>query len=129
MNVEKLTFTQELQKRGAREFQIAALSADEPRALAAIAETERRGIEHVVAYAMTLFDDPEWVPRGKKAVALTNLSVDRNCPRCGGDRFVPVTDSVTALYGETYAPCAACNGSTNASFYRGNGDLVKVVPR
>lgn len=107
-----MSFQQELQKRGAREFQVAALAGDENRALAAIAEAERRGIEHVISYAMTLYEDPSWSPTGAKSRVLTNQSVDRACTHCGGDRFVPVTVGA-GLYEETYAPCFHCNSEAN----------------
>jgi len=119
-----MTFKEQLQSKGAREFQIVALSADENRALAAIAEAERRGIEHAVSYAMTLYEDPSWRPTGAKsrAPSLTNQAVDVECAHCGGDRFVAVTDGL-GLYEETYAPCAYCNARANTKRY------VNNVPR
>ena len=115
------SFTQILQSKGAREFQIAALSADEPRALAAIEEAERRGVNSVIPYALTLFDDPSWSPTGAKSRQVTNASVEVKCSACDGNRFVPVTDDVTALYGETYAPCARCNADTDTTFWTVDG--------
>ena len=124
------SFTQILQSKGAREFQIVALSGDEPRALAAVAEAERRGIEHVIAYALTLYDDPSWVPTGAKsrAPALTNQSVDRKCAHCGGDRFVPVTEG-PGLYEETYAPCVHCNAEANTTRYDVYGNVLRTAAR
>lgn len=126
-----MDFKQELQRRGAREFQIVALSADEPRALAAISEAERRGIEHVVSYALTLYDDPSWSPTGAKSrpVQVTNAVVEVSCAACGGDRFVPVTDNPLLLYGESYAPCAACNSNANTTFWRADGSRARTEGR
>lgn len=123
-----MDFKQELQKRGAREFQIVALSPDEDRALAAIAEAERRGVDSVIPYALTLYDDPSWQPRGPrlKPPQLTNQAVETRCAACGGDRFVLVTDGL-GMYEETYAPCARCNAECNTSFYRVNGTLARTA--
>jgi hypothetical protein len=122
------TLRKELGALGAREFEVVALTMESERGLAALRHAVEKGANYPISYAIKLFDNEEWQPQGEKRRLVTNASVDRQCERCGNNRFVPV-DSVTALYGETYAPCAACNGSTNASFYRGNGDLVKVVAR
>lgn len=126
-----MDFKQELEKRGAREFQIVALSMDEERGLAAIAEAERRGVEHVVSYAITLFDDPSWSVTGAKPrlARITNTFADVKCAACGGDRFVPVTDDWRVLYGETYAPCAQCNADTNTTFWRTDGSKFMSVAR
>lgn len=127
--MREIDFKEELQKRGAREFQIVALSSDQDRALAAITEAERRGVQSVIAYAITLYDDPAWVPKGQKfRPQSTNLSVDVVCPACGGDRFVVVTAEVDSLYGETYAPCAKCNSKADTSRWVGNERRV-TVPR
>lgn len=118
-----------LRSLGAREFQIVALMADPTRAMAAIAEAQRRGVEHPVPYALTLFDDPSWTPKESRVPRLTNLAVDRNCVHCGGDRFVEVTNDPSVLYGESYAPCVYCNADANTSFYRPDGTRAETKPR
>jgi hypothetical protein len=141
-------FTQELRKLGAREFQVVALSADPERALAAIEATRSKGhVEHLIAYALTLFDDPEWRPSGERPRRATNLAAPAStCATCGGDRFVvvatrPVTASVwmkehgieppEGAVEEEYAPCPDCNPQ-DVSFYRHDGsrfvtpDVAKV---
>src|SRR5262245_32988787 len=102
-------FAEQMRALGAREFQVVALQADEVRAMACVAEAQRRGVQNVIPYALTLFDDPSWRPKDSRPPRLTNLSVDRSCVHCGGDRFVTVTADVAQLYGETYAPCMYCN--------------------
>lgn len=124
-----MNFKEELEKRGAREFHIVALSANEDRALAAIAEAERRGVDAVIPYALTLYEDPSWTPKGKFKPQLTNLVVEKKCHACGGDRFVAVTDDVTVLYGETYAPCKVCNANANTEFWTVRGEKFVSPPR
>ena len=98
--------------------------------MAAIAEAERRGVDNVIPYALTLFDDPSWTPKGKlRFQAATNRHVDRACDKCGGNLFVPVTDDWRVLYGETYAPCAGCNAGTNTTFWRVDGSKFVSVAR
>lgn len=99
--------------------------------MAAIAEAERRGVDSVIPYALTLFDDPSWSPRGSrmKPAQMTNLSVDRKCDHCGGDRFVVVTYAPSVPYGENYAPCAACNADTNTEFWTADGRRFVSPPR
>jgi hypothetical protein len=97
-----------LERLGAREFEIVALTLDEDRGLAALNIAEARGANHPISYAIKLFDDPEWNPAGESRRASTNQSVDRSCHHCGGDRFVIVTAGLD-LYDETYAPCKVCN--------------------
>ena len=123
-----MTFSEQMRGLGAREFQVVALQADEVRALAAVAEAQRRGIEHVISYALTLFDDPSWSPKDSRKPRLTNLSVDRKCAHCGGDRFVPVT-SGPGLYEETYAPCKVCNAGANTTRYSVDGTRLETAPQ
>lgn len=124
-----MTFREELERRGAREFQIVALSSDEDRAMSAIAEAERRGANEVIPYALTLFDDPTWTPRGEKPRRMTNIAVDRQCAACAGDRFVLVgVPDPQILYTENYAPCAKCNSDCDTSFYRVDGSRFVSLP-
>jgi hypothetical protein len=122
-------FAEQMRSLGAREFQVVALSADEDRAMAAVAEAQRRGVTSVIPYALTLFDDPSWTPKDSRPPQKTNLSVDRKCAHCGGDRFVAVTDDVTQLYGETYAPCKVCNPQTNTARWLVTGERLETQPR
>ncbi len=123
-----MTFKETLQSKGAREFHIVALSLDENRALAAIAEAERRGVDAVIPYAMTLYEDPAWTPKGAKARLVTNAAVEVRCAHCAGDRFVAVTDDWRVPYGETYAPCAYCNASVDTTRWVHDERLV-TAPR
>jgi hypothetical protein len=123
------TLRKELGALGAREFEVVALTMESERGLAALRHAVEKGANYPISYAIKLFDSDEWMPQGEKRRLVTNAHVDRRCSVCDGDGFVPVTDSVTALYGETYAPCANCNAQTNTAFFRVNGDLVRTVPR
>ena len=122
-----MEFKEHLKSKGAREFHIVALSGDENRALAAVAEAESRGAEHVMGYALRLYEDPAWGPTGAKSRVATNLSVDRNCATCGGHLFVPVTEDWSVPYGETWKPCPACNASVDAGFWKANGERFVVA--
>jgi len=124
-----MNFREELLKRGAREFQIVALSGDEDRALAAIAEAERRGVDNPIPYALTLYDDPTWTGKGRPRGQATNLSVERECAHCGGNRMALVTDEVLELYGETWAPCIVCNKSANTEFWTARGSKFTATPQ
>lgn len=124
-----MDFKETLRSKGAREFHIVALGTDEERALAAIAEAERRGVDQPIPYALTLFEDPTWTPRGRaQRVQLTNQAVEVTCVNCGNDRFVPVTADVTVLYGESYAPCQYCNAGADTSRWVGQERRV-TAPR
>jgi hypothetical protein len=124
-----MEFVEQMRSLGAREFQVVALQADEVRAMAAIAEAQRRGVNAVIAYALTLFDDPSWTPKDSRPPRATNQAVNRKCEHCGGHGFVAVTDDVTALYGETYAPCRECNASTNTTRWLTDGTRLETAPR
>lgn len=102
-----------LEKLGAREFEHVALSLDPARGLAALVYAQSKGADNPIAYAIKLFDNPDWKPAGEVRRVATNLSVDRKCIHCGGDRFVFVTDDVDVLYGQTVAPCIYCNKDAN----------------
>ena len=115
-----MTFKEQLQQRGAREFHVAAFSGDETRALAAIDAAEQKGVEHVLGYALTLYEDPAWAPKGARSRLVTNAAVEVVCAHCHGDRFVIVTDG-PGLYEETYAPCAYCNANANTEFWTADG--------
>lgn len=121
-------FEEYLRLKGAREFEIASLSSDEERALAALAEAERRGAERPVPYALKIFEDPSWTATPKRKPLRTNLAVDRQCSHCDGLRFVLVTDD-PGLYGETWAPCRECNTDAFTAFYRVDGSRFESTPR
>jgi hypothetical protein len=123
------TLRKELGALGAREYELVALTMEPERGLAALRHAIERGANVPIAYAIKLFDSDEWMPKAETRRLVTNAHVDRKCEQCGGHLFVPVTDDVTALYGETYAPCVNCNAQTNTAFFRVNGDLVRTVPR
>lgn len=116
-----------LERLGAREFEIVALGMDPPRALAAIAYAQAKGADNPIAYAVKIFDNPEWQPRGERKTLVVNASVDVQCENCNGDRFVLVTDGL-GLYDETYAPCADCNAKADTKRWVGN-ELRITAPR
>ncbi len=101
-----------LRAQGAREFEVVALQMDQKRGLAAVALAIERGADRPIPYALKMFDDPTWEAVKTKPVLKTNQSVEKNCPHCGGDRFVLVTDG-PGLWEETYAPCKECNSKAN----------------
>jgi hypothetical protein len=110
-----------MNRLGARDFEIVALSMDAERGLAALAYAQTKGADNPIAYAIKLFDSNEWQPRGENRRLLTNVSVDKRCDHCGGDRFVPV-DAGLGLYEETYAPCVKCNANANTEFWTVRGE-------
>ncbi len=118
----------ELGALGAREFEVVALTMDPDRGLAALHYATERGVERPIAYAIAVFDNPDWSPKGEVRRVATNVSVDVTCTHCGGDRFVVVTDDTSKLYGESYAPCAHCNSGANTTRYVMNERRV-TAPR
>lgn len=102
-----------LESHGAREFEVVALSMDAHRGLAAFNVAVQRGADNPIQYAIALFDKPDWQPKGETRRVATNQSVERTCAHCGGDRFVPLAESVTELYVEQHAPCKVCNPTAN----------------
>lgn len=116
-----------LERLGAREYEIVALSMDVHRGLAALAYAEQRGVDHPISYAIKVFDNPDWQPAAEKRRVATNQSVDRTCSHCGGARFVTVTAGLE-LYEDTYAPCKACNASANTKRWVGD-EPRETVPR
>jgi hypothetical protein len=104
-----------------------ALSMDPYRGLAALAYAQERGVEHPVSYAIKVFDNPEWQPRGEKKTPIVNAAVEVTCSTCNGDRFVFVTNDPMTPYGETVKPCPSCNASVNAGFWRFNGERFMVA--
>jgi hypothetical protein len=116
-----------LQKLGAREFEIAALSLDPHRGLGALALAQAKGVDRPISYAIKLFDSADWQPSGEKRRQVVNASVDVKCAVCAGDRFVAVLDDPTTLYAETYKPCPKCNASVDCSFYRADGSRFVVA--
>lgn len=119
----------EMNRLGAREFELVALSMDADRGLAALAYAQSKGVDNPVPYAIKIFDSPDWNPKGENRRLVTNASVDKNCSACGGHRFVAVTDDWSKLYAETYAPCAACNSAVNTVRYSPTGEMLKTAPR
>lgn len=119
----------ELEKLGAREFEIVALSMDPVRGLAAIEYALAKGAERPIPYAIKMFDNEDWQPSGERARRATNLAVERKCSACGGDRFVAVTHDPSMLYGETYAPCAACNADSSTEFWTVDGRKFESAAR
>ena len=111
----------EMNRLGAREFEVVALSMNADRGLAALQVAQNKGAQNPIAYAIKIFDDPEWNPSGENRRSATNLAVDVKCLTCFGDRFVFVTDDPTTLYGETVKPCPSCNASLDASFWKADG--------
>lgn len=118
----------ELSALGAREFEVVALTMDADRGLAALHYATTKGADHPLPYAIKLFDDPDWQPSGEVKRQATNLSVERTCSHCGGDRFVPVTAGL-GLYEETYAPCVKCNANANTEFWTVRGEKHVTVAR
>lgn len=116
-----------LERHGAREFEMVALGMDAHRGLAALAFAETKGVEHPVSYAIKIFDSPDWQPTGEKRTPIVNASVEVRCSRCGGDRFVFVTDDPTRLYSETVKPCPSCNSLVDAGFWKANGERFEVA--
>ena len=119
----------ELNSLGAREFEIVALTLDARRGMSALKQARDKGVEHPVAYAIKLFDSETWSPAGEARRLVTNTFADVKCKTCDGQRMVLVTDDVYALYGESWAPCAQCNGECDTAFYRTDGTRLKALPR
>lgn len=120
---------EQLRSHGAREFQVVALMADPERAMAAVAEAQRRGVNAVIPYALTLFDDPSWTPKDSRPPRATNMSVDRKCDHCGGDRFVLVSAHDPSVpYSEQYAPCKVCNVGANTTRWLPDGTRRETAP-
>lgn len=125
-----------LEKLGAREFEIVALTMIPDRGLAALDYAIDKGVEHPIAYAIKLFDSDSWNPAGEVTRRGTNLSVEpTHCCLCGGDRFVVVgtrpvvasqwhrdrgMDVPSGASEDEYAPCPECN-PTDTSFWRHDG--------
>jgi len=116
-----------LEKAGAREFEMVALGMEPNRGLAALALAQAKGVDHPVSYAIKVFDNPEWQPRGEKKTPIVNAAVEVKCGMCGGDRFVFVTNDPKRLYGETVKPCPSCNASVDAGFWKANGERFEVA--
>jgi hypothetical protein len=123
------TLRKELGSLGAREFELVALTMESERGLAALRYAVEKGANHPISYAIKLFDNEDWQPKGETRRLVTNAHVDRKCAHCGGHLFVPVTDDVTALYGETYAPCVHCNAGANTVRYTVMGEMLRTAPR
>lgn len=106
---------------------MAALSMDANRGLAALAYAQAKGVEHPIAYAIKVFDNPEWQPQGEKRTPVVNASVSVKCNTCDGDRFTFVTENLSVPYGETVKPCPSCNATVNAGFWKVNGERFEVA--
>lgn len=70
----------ELVRLGARDHEIAALTMAPSRGESALRYALQKNVEHPVAYAIKLFDSPEWHPSGEKPRRGTNLHVGRPKP-------------------------------------------------
>ena len=118
-----------LEKLGASEFEVVALTMDAHRGLAALAYAQEKGVGHPISYAIKIFDSPDWQPANEKPGRATNQSVHVQCSTCGGDRFVvhrtrsirPGADLI-----EEWKVCPSCNASADAGFYRADGS--RFVP-
>lgn len=129
----------ELEKLGAREFEVVALTMDPGRGLAALKVALERGAEHPLSYAIKLFDNDDWQPSGETKRHATNVSVSVECKTCGGDRFVlvgsrPPTISPwmtergihpQGLMTDEMAACFSCNPAADTTFRRFDGSLAK----
>lgn len=117
----------EMEKLGAREFEIVALAMDPARGAAALAYAINRGADNPISYAIKIFDNPDWQPSGEVRRRATNAYARPTaCQTCDGDRFVlvklrpAVPGKVSGANFEEYAPCPDCNDQ-DASFHRFDG--------
>lgn len=69
-----------LERHGAREYEIVALTMVPIRGLAALKAAEDKKVEHPIAYAIALFDNPEWYPSGEVHRRGTNQHADAAPP-------------------------------------------------
>lgn len=116
-----------LESHGAREFEMVALMMDPHRGLAALNYAVAKGAERPIPYAIAVFDNEEWKPQGETRRVATNQAVEKTCSHCGRDRFVVVTHDPSALYGETYAPCSACNPKADTTRWVSNERRVTAA--
>jgi hypothetical protein len=131
----------ELNALGAREFEIVALSMDPLRGHAALEFAINKGAENPVAYAIKIFDNPDWQPSGETKRRATNVAVDVECKTCGGDRFVVVSTRAPMQSPwmkergitppaderiEEMAPCPECNAAASTEFRRYDGTMAKT---
>ena len=126
---------------GAREFEMVALEMNPERGLAALAFAQGKGVEHPISYAIKIFDDPEWQPRGEKRTPLVNAVVEVRCSTCNGDRMIvhrerkPEQTGWMIAHGikptehviEEMKPCPKCNASVNTGFWKANGEHFEVA--
>jgi hypothetical protein len=77
---------EELERLGVREFEITLFSDDPERGWSALQNALTAHADNPIRYAIKLLEDPAFKPQRPRHA--TNLVVDVNCPRCGGDRFV-----------------------------------------
>lgn len=117
----------ELVRLGAREFEIVALLMDPARGAAALDVAVSKGASHPIAYAIKVFDNPDWQPSGETRKKAVNVHARPTaCQTCDGDRFVvvkmrpAVPGKVSGANFEEYAPCPDCNDQ-DASFWRADG--------
>lgn len=131
-----------LEKLGAREFEQVALGMDASRGLAAVALAQEKGVDHVISYAIKIFDNPEWTPTNEKVRRATNVSVEVQCATCEGDRFIVHRTRKPEQSGwmkergiepnldeeiEEMKPCPSCNSTVDASFWRADGTRFVVA--
>lgn len=110
----------ELDALSATDVQRRALEANPARAKAALDEARKRGAQSPIAYALSMFNSPEFSPRNVEQKAGTNRHATVNCRTCDGDRMVVYSMRTDTYNGrsaevEEYAPCADCNPSCNTS--------------
>ena len=70
----------ELLRLGARDHEIAALTMVPSRGESALRYALQRNVEHPVAYAIKLFDSPDWHPSGEKPSRRVNVHVGEPSP-------------------------------------------------
>lgn len=70
----------ELLALGARPYELVALGMEPVRGLAALHFAQAKGVERPIAYAIVLFDDPDWNPSGESKRKGTNRHVGESKP-------------------------------------------------
>jgi hypothetical protein len=70
------TLRSELLALGAREYEVAALTMVPQRGLSALRFAQMKGAERPIAYAIAIFDDPDWHPSGEKPRQGVNLHAE-----------------------------------------------------
>lgn len=121
------TLRKELAALGAQDHETIALTMDPVRGLAALAVATAKGANHPISYAIKVFDNPDWAPKGEARRIVTNATAEVRCATCDGDRFIDVLNDPKVLYGHTVKPCPDCNASLDAGFWKPNGERFTVA--